>query len=86
MLSNLAAVSPSRLIFVIDIREPLTGTVSHDEGRANVLDKQRHDRRCEADTKQSVANDPEYERGKDRIGLNTALALCRRYGVTLDWI
>ena len=26
------------------------------------------------------------ERGNHRIGLDTALALCRRYGVTLDWI
>ena len=26
------------------------------------------------------------ERGKDRLGLDRALMLCRRYGVTLDWI
>lgn len=27
-----------------------------------------------------------YETGKDRISLDNALALCRLYGVTLDWI
>lgn len=27
-----------------------------------------------------------YETGKDRISLDNALALCRLYGVTLDWL
>lgn len=27
-----------------------------------------------------------YERGKDMISAHNAMALCRRYGVTMDWI